>query len=282
MPSPYGQTSLLSGMTPVVLLTTISLVRIKKTNPSLWAYKLISFVVNYRFRYANRSFLTYLFHLYLGSYCTMDHLSFSVYLKFFIGLTAIINPLGLLPVFVSLTSQQTPQERLRTNTTANFAVMVILWVSMFFGQVILDLFGISIASFRIAGGSLIVLIAWSMLQGKLGEVRHNKEEKGDTLAKESIAVVPLALPLMAGPGAISSTIVYSSQFNSAQQLMGMSLVVVLFCFASWLIFRAAPLLFRLMGRTGINVVTRIMGLIMMSLGIEIMVAGIKHMFPVLA
>ena len=94
----------------------------------------------------------------------MDPLSFSVYLKFFIGLTAIINPLGLLPVFVSLTSQQTPQERLRTNTTANFAVMVILWVSMFFGQIILDAFDISIASFRIAGGSLIVLIAWSMLQ----------------------------------------------------------------------------------------------------------------------
>lgn len=211
----------------------------------------------------------------------MDHFSFSLYLKFFIGLTAIINPLGLLPVFVSLTSQQTPQERLRTNTTANFAVMIILWVSMFFGQIILDLFGISIASFRIAGGSLIVLIAWSMLQGKLGEVRHNKEEKGDTL-KESIAVVPLALPLMAGPGAISSTIVYSSQFNSVQQLMGMSLVVVVFCFVSWLIFRAAPLLVRIMGRTGINVVTRIMGLIMMSLGIEIMVAGIKHMFPVLA
>ena len=108
-----------------------------------------------------------------------------VYLKFFIGLMAIINPLGLLPVFVSLTSQQTPQERMKTNTTANLAVMVILWVSMLFGQVILDIFGISIASFRIAGGALITLIAWSMLQGKLGEVRHNKEEKGEFEAKES-------------------------------------------------------------------------------------------------
>ena len=168
---------------------------------------------------------------------------------------------------------------MKTNTTANIAVMVILWVSMFFGQMILDLFGISIASFRIAGGSLITLIAWSMLQGKLGEVKHNKEEKGEIAAKESIAVVPLALPLMAGPGAISSTIVYSSQFNSPGQLFGLSLVVVIFSLFSWLVFRAAPLLFRLMGKTGINVVTRIMGLIMMSLGIEIMVAGIKHMFP---
>ncbi len=211
-----------------------------------------------------------------------DKLELALYLKFFIGLVAIINPLGLLPVFVSLTSSMTPGERLKTNTTANIAVMIILWVSMFFGQMILDGFGISLASFRIAGGSLITLIAWSMLQGKLGEVRHNKEEKGESLAKESIAVVPLALPLMAGPGAISSTIVYASQFNSPGQLLAMSLVVVLFALFSWGVFCSAPLLFRLMGKTGINVVTRIMGLIMMSLGIEIIVAGLKHMFPVLA
>ncbi len=193
-----------------------------------------------------------------------DKLELALYLKFFIGLVAIINPLGLLPVFVSLTSSMTPGERLKTNTTANIAVMIIL------------------SSFRIAGGSLITLIAWSMLQGKLGEVRHNKEEKGESLAKESIAVVPLALPLMAGPGAISSTIVYASQFNSPGQLLAMSLVVVLFALFSWGVFCSAPLLFRLMGKTGINVVTRIMGLIMMSLGIEIIVAGLKHMFPVLA
>ncbi|QFI55234.1 YchE family NAAT transporter [Aeromonas simiae] len=210
----------------------------------------------------------------------MAAIDFSLYLKFFIGLIAIINPLGLLPVFVSLTNHQTPVERMKTNTTANLAVMIILLVSMFLGQHILDAFGISLASFRIAGGSLITLIAWSMLQGKLGEVRHNKQEKGELAARESIAVVPLALPLMAGPGAISSVIVYASQ-SHWQQFIGMSIVVVIFSFCSWLIFRAAPLLFKLMGNTGINVVTRIMGLIMMALGIEIMVAGIKAMFPVL-
>lgn len=97
-------------------------------------------------------------------------------------------------------------------------------------------------------------------------------------ARESVAVVPLALPLMAGPGAISSSIVYASQ-STWSQMLGMSVVVMVFAFCSWLIFRAAPLLFKVMGDTGINVVTRIMGLIMMSLGIEIMVAGIKGVFP---
>lgn len=202
----------------------------------------------------------------------------SLYLKFFVGLFAIINPLGLLPVFVSLTSHYNQVERMKTNTTAHFAVTVILLVSMYIGQFILDSFGISLSSFRIAGGSLITLIAWSMLQGKLGEVKHNKQEKGELAVRESIAVVPLALPLMAGPGAISSVIVYASQ-SHWQQLIGMSLVVMVFTFCSWLIFRAAPLLFKIMGNTGINVVTRIMGLIMMSLGIEIMVAGIKGVFP---
>ena len=208
----------------------------------------------------------------------MAAIDVSLYLKFFVGLFAIINPLGLLPMFVSLTSHHTQAERMKTNTTANIAVMVILLVSMYMGQLILDGFGISLASFRIAGGSLITLIAWSMLQGKLGEVKHNKQEKGELAVRESIAVVPLALPLMAGPGAISSVIVYASQ-SHWQQLLGMSVVVVVFSFCSWLIFRAAPLLFKVMGNTGINVVTRIMGLIMMSLGIEIIVAGIKGVFP---
>ena len=208
----------------------------------------------------------------------MAAIDFSLYLKFFVGLFAIINPLGLLPVFVSLTGHMQPDERRKTNTTAHIAVMVILMVSMCMGQLILDGFGISLASFRIAGGSLITLIAWSMLQGKLGEVKHNKQEKGELAARESIAVVPLALPLMAGPGAISSSIVYASQ-KTLPQMAGMFVVVVAFACCSWLIFRAAPLLFKLMGNTGINVVTRIMGLIMMSLGIEIMVAGIKGVFP---
>ncbi|VDZ73830.1 MarC family integral membrane protein [Atlantibacter hermannii] len=122
------------------------------------------------------------------------------YFKFFIGLFALVNPVGIIPVFISMTSYQTAAARNKTNLTANLSVAIILWTSLFLGDGILQLFGISIDSFRIAGGILVVTIAMSMISGKLGEDKQNKQEKSETAIRESIGVVPLALPLMAGPG----------------------------------------------------------------------------------
>ncbi|QTF08323.1 YchE family NAAT transporter [Brenneria izadpanahii] len=206
-------------------------------------------------------------------------LSFSDYIKFFIGLFALINPIGILPVFISMTNYLAVEGRNKTNLTANFSVVVILWTSLFFGDSILRLFGISIDSFRIAGGILVMTIAMSMISGKLGEDKQNKQEKTETANRESIGVVPLALPLMAGPGAISSTIVWSSRYHEWQNLLGLALAIALFAFCCWLLFRGAPLLVRVLGQTGINVITRIMGLLLMSLGIEFIVTGVKALFP---
>ncbi|MCG9731578.1 YchE family NAAT transporter [Shewanella sp. Isolate13] len=203
----------------------------------------------------------------------------TLYVKFFLGLVAIINPFGLLPVFVSLTSHQTEAERNQTAKVANFAVVVILLVTIFAGQHILNLFSISLSAFRIAGGTLIAIIAMSMLQGKLGEVKRNKEEGREASAMDSVAVVPLALPLMAGPGAISSVIVSSAEHGSLQDLFGMSLAVVVFGVLSFLLFRMAPIIFKILGNTGINVITRLMGLIMLSIGIEVIAAGVKGFYP---
>ena len=193
---------------------------------------------------------------------------FPVYFKFFIGLFALVNPVGIIPVFISMTSYQTAAARNKTNLTANLSVAIILWTSLFLGDGILQLFGISIDSFRIAGGILVVTIAMSMISGKLGEDKQNKQEKSETAIRESIGVVPLALPLMAGPGAISSTIVWGTRYHSA-----------LFALCCWGLFRMAPWLVRLLGQTGINVITRIMGLLLMALGIEFIVTGIKSIFP---
>ena len=201
------------------------------------------------------------------------------YIKFFIGLFALVNPVGILPVFISMTSYQAVAARNRTNLTANLSVAIILIIALLLGDSILYFFGISIDSFRIAGGILVVTIAMSMISGKLGEDKQNKQEKSETAIRENVGVVPLALPLMAGPGAISSTIVWSSRYHGWQNLLGFSLAIILFAFCCWLLFRAAPLLVRLLGQTGINVVTRIMGLLLMALGIEFIVTGVKAIFP---
>ncbi len=108
---------------------------------------------------------------------------FPVYFKFFIGLFALVNPVGIIPVFISMTSYQTAAARNKTNLTANLSVAIILWISLFLGDTILQLFGISIDSFRIAGGILVVTIAMSMISVKLGEDKHNKQTQQELLAK---------------------------------------------------------------------------------------------------
>ncbi|MGI1998401.1 YchE family NAAT transporter [Shewanella frigidimarina] len=204
-----------------------------------------------------------------------------LYIKFFLGLLAIINPVGLLPVFVSLTSHQTEADRQNTNRDANMAVVIILLVTAIAGHYILSMFSISLSAFRIAGGSLICIIAMSMLQGKISEVKRNQEEDRESSGMESVAVVPLALPLMAGPGAISAVIVFAAEHHQITNYIGMFLTIMTLGLVSWGLFRMAPMLFKLLGKTGINVITRLMGLLMLSLGIEVIAAGVKGLFPTL-
>ncbi|WP_340617876.1 YchE family NAAT transporter [Xenorhabdus entomophaga] len=206
-------------------------------------------------------------------------LGLSGYIKFFMGLFALVNPVGVLPVFISMTNYQTPAGRNKTNFIANLSVAIILCISLLVGDSILFVFGISIDSFRIAGGMLIVTIAVAMINGKLGEDKQNKLEKSEAAVRSSVAVVPLALPLMAGPGAISSCMVWSARYQGWPNYFGLALTSVLFAFCCWLLFRSASLLVKFLGQTGINVITRIMGLLLMSLGVEFIVTGVKALFP---
>lgn len=184
-----------------------------------------------------------------------------------------------MPVFVSLTSHLSPEERIKTASTANIAVAVILIVSLFAGQMLLDMFSISLDSFRIAGGLLLLTIAFAMMNGQLGEQKQNKQEKAESISKEQVGVVPLAMPLMAGPGAISSTIVFGSNHTGPVDYLAITITVMVFAFCCWVLFRSAPLIVRFLGQTGINVITRIMGLILGALGIEFIAGGLGALFP---
>ncbi|CRZ65581.1 YchE family NAAT transporter [Vibrio cholerae] len=212
----------------------------------------------------------------------MQSFEIAIFLQFFLGLVAAVNPVGIMPVFVSLTGHMTLEEKNKTAATANIAVAIILIIALLAGQMLLDLFSISLDSFRVAGGLLLLSIAFSMMSGKLGEDKQNKQEKSEYISREQIAVVPLAMPLMAGPGAISSTIVYGSRYPNMLDTLGIILTVVAFSFCSWLLFRSAPYIVRLLGQTGINVITRIMGLILGALGIGFIANGLRNLFPGLA
>lgn len=201
-----------------------------------------------------------------------------IYLQFFIGLIALVNPLGVVPVFYSMTSSQNKVERNRTGLVTCFSIVVILLVSLYFGNFILNAFHISIDSFRIAGGVIVVLIALTMINGKIGEHKINKEEKNENIEDfQNIAVVPLAMPIMAGPGSISATIVFGAAQHSLIDYLYASATIALFGFGCYLLFRYSEPFIRRLGKTGSNVITRIMGVLLMSLGIEIITGGLRNL-----
>ena len=212
----------------------------------------------------------------------MELHSFAEYLKFFVALVAILNPIGVIPIFINLTSQQTTSERKRTARVTGFAVGVVLLIALVAGEWILNLFGISLASFRVGGGILILLMAISMMQATMSPVKQTPEEARDAVMKESIAVVPMAIPMLAGPGAISSIVLYANRSDSWADKGVLAGGIVLVAIFVWLVFRMAQPMAAQLGRTGINVVTRIMGLIMAAIGVEFMANGLKQLFPVLA
>lgn len=204
------------------------------------------------------------------------------YVKFFTGLLAIVNPIGAIPIFLSLTSSQGAKERNRISIVAATTVVLVLGVSLFMGETILNFFGITIASFRVAGGILILLIAVSMMHAKLSAAKQTEEETQDAAEKESIAVVPMGLPLLAGPGAISTIILFAHRDSSLMHYLIGVADILLLAISVWLSFRLAPTIGRILGKTGINIVTRIMGLIIAALGVEFITNGLKQLLPGLA
>ncbi len=201
------------------------------------------------------------------------------YIKYFAGLLAIVNPIGSIPVFISLTADQSRRQRRRSAAVASASVVAVLFVSLITGEAVLNFFSISVDSFRVGGGILILLIAISMLHAQMSPAKQTEEEIEDAAAKDSVAVVPLGIPLLAGPGAISTVILYAHRDAGWEHYLILTGEIVLVAAIVWLALRAAPTLAGMLGRTGINVITRLMGLIMAAIGVEFMTNGLKQLLP---
>jgi multiple antibiotic resistance protein len=201
-----------------------------------------------------------------------------------IALLAIVNPIGVIPFFIHFTHGFTREQRHNTARVAAIAAFVVIAVSALAGLRIIEMFGISLASFQVGGGLLLLMAAIQMLNAQPAESRKDDLDQGGDKAETgaSIAIVPLTIPLLTGPAAISTMIIYADKTRHWWQLailVGYGVVIGL---AVWIAFRLSGRIAKALGQTGINVMTRLMGLLLAALAVEVMSDGLIKLFPVLS
>jgi len=204
-------------------------------------------------------------------------------LKPLIALLAIVNPIGAVPFFLHFTHNMASAQRRRTIRVASVSAFLVIAVSALAGLRIIEFFGISVASFQVGGGLLLLMSSINMLNAQQAESRGS--DVGDGQAKadsgDSIAVVPLTIPLLTGPATISTMIIYAQKTRTLVEhavLVGYGVVIGLATFA---VFSASQRIARLLGTTGINVMTRLMGLILAAMAVELLADGLQKIFPAL-
>ena len=201
------------------------------------------------------------------------------YAKIFMSLIVVVNPVSAVPIFVTLTSRNTEQERKNIARIASISVAVVLVLSAIMGEPVLMLFGVTVASFKVGGAILILLMSISMMHALPSRESQTPEETQEAAQKENIAVVPLAIPLLAGPAAISTTIIYATDRSSPGHLSAVIACCLLVSLITWLALLLAVPARKWLGETGVNIVTRLMGLLLAAVAVEIFTSGLLVLLP---
>lgn len=193
----------------------------------------------------------------------------------FTSLLAIINPLSAAPMYLALTEGYTPEHRRRTLRNAILTAFAVLLTFALVGGFIFQVFGITIDAFRIAGGVIFFGIGMDMLQAKRTRGKTTEEEEEEGRHKEDVGITPLGIPMITGPGAITTVMVLMTQAPTTARLAVVLGAVVLVLSIAWLVLTAAPWMMRFFGQTGLNVMTRIMGLLVTVIAVQFIVDGIR-------
>lgn len=198
-----------------------------------------------------------------------------LFIYLFVALFSVLNPIGTVPIFVGLTQNDTKKERSRISLWTAINVFIILIVSFFIGQYVLIFFGISIDALRIAGGIIIVNSGFSLLSGEFNKKRGiNKKAESDAQKRNDIALTPLAIPMLAGPGSISLLIAFYQEHNSTMEILISSLAILAIAVTIFLILKSAHYLAKILGVSGIVAISRIVGFIVIAIGIQYIVSAI--------
>jgi multiple antibiotic resistance protein len=206
--------------------------------------------------------------------------SWSHHIAFLVTLIAVLDPFMAIPFFLGVCEGRPEAERRRIARVASLTVMAILVGAAVSGEALLQLLGTSLASFRIAGGLVLLLMALAMLQAQPGNVRQTEQEASDASGQETPGIVPLAIPLLAGPGAIS-TVMMAAQDGGWRNQAGVIAGIVFVCLLLWSMLRLAIPIGNRMGSGGFGVATRLLGLLLAAIAVESMAVGLKELFPAL-
>lgn len=198
-----------------------------------------------------------------------------LFIYIFAALFSVINPIGTVPIFVGLTQHDSKSERSRVSLWTAIDVFIILIISFFVGQYVLDFFGISIEALRIAGGLIIVSSGFSLLSGKFKKTRGiNKKVEDDVQTRNDIALTPLAIPMLAGPGSISLLIAFYQDHHEMNDMIITCLAILAVATSIFIILRSAHYLSKILGASGIVAISRIVGFIVIAIGIQYIVSAI--------
>lgn len=188
---------------------------------------------------------------------------------------ALVNPLGAVPTLVSLTEGFTDEERAKVIRKAIMVAGGMLLGFMFLGEYIFSVLGIDISDFKIAGGILLFKVAFDMIQGKMSSTKLTSLEKQDYLEREAVGIVPIGVPLLAGPGSITTAIIYfNSKSNGILDRLAVICAIVLVMTIAFFVLKFSVRILNRLGRSGSLIISRIMGLLLAAIGVEFVVSGI--------
>lgn len=201
--------------------------------------------------------------------------------KFLVAMIIMMNPLGSLSIYLQLSKFYTPAQQRKTALQCGLAIVIITIITIWIGSQLLDLLGITIASFRVAGGIILFLVGLSMLQSKESPLSHTPEDDAAAEGKHSIAIVPLALPIIIGPGSISTLVLASNDYSTFTQKCWLSVLCFLLASFMGCMLYFSGFIARCVGDSMIKVITRIMGMIIMAIAVGMLANGLIGLLPAL-
>lgn len=198
-----------------------------------------------------------------------------IFIFLFAALFSVLNPIGTVPIFVGLTQDYSKKERSRASLWTGINVFIILIISFFIGQYVLTFFGITISALRIAGGIIIASSGFGLLNGKFNKNKGiNKKVQQDIENRNDIALTPLAMPMLAGPGSISLLIAYYQEHNTTSDIIFSCLAILVVSILIYIILRSAHYLAKYLGASGIVAISRIVGFLTIAIGIQYIISSV--------